>query len=100
MRIAAGAGAVVVGGKLFWTEGYAFAASPTSPTTPTGGSTLGSGTVPEQIHLQYGADPTTQMTVSWATPASPSTLPGGTSMGVTVSPAVGGQTSFTAQTVS
>ncbi len=95
MRIAAGAGGAVIGGKLFWADGYAFAASGTNG----GASTLGTGTVPEQIHLQYGADPTTEMTVSWATPSSPSTLPANTSMGVTVSPSVGGQSSFTAEAV-
>ncbi len=89
LRIAAGAGAVVVGGKLFWLDGYAFAASPTSG----GPSTLGTGTVPEQVHLQYGTDPTTEMTVSWATPSS---LSSGQTMALTLSPAVSGQTSFTA----
>ncbi|HUB71657.1 MAG TPA: metallophosphoesterase family protein [Acidimicrobiales bacterium] len=91
LRISAGAGAVVVGGKLFWLDGYAFAASGTSG----GGSTLGTGTVPEQVHLQYGADPTTEMSVSWATPVA---LGSGQTMGLTLSPAVAGQTSFTATT--
>src|SRR6202020_619091 len=38
-------------------EGQAFAA-------------LGSGTVPEQVHLQWGADPTSSVVISWASPAA------------------------------
>jgi hypothetical protein len=64
LRAMAGAGAVIVGGSVFWPEGYSFGAS----TTSGGTSTLGSGTVPEQIHLVWGADASSEMTVSWATP--------------------------------
>ncbi|MGO9028799.1 MAG: purple acid phosphatase family protein [Acidimicrobiales bacterium] len=31
---------------------------------------LGTGTDPEQVHLQWGADPTTEVVVSWAAPAA------------------------------
>jgi hypothetical protein len=31
---------------------------------------LGSGTTPEQVHLQWGNDPTTSMVVSWAAPTA------------------------------
>ncbi len=67
IRFAAGAGAVIVGGSAFWPEGYAFGATPTSPATTTN-STLGTGTVPEQIHLVWGSDASRSVTVSWASP--------------------------------
>ncbi len=44
-------------------------------------ASLGTGTAPEQVHLQWGADPSTSVVVSWAAPtAEPSpTLIYGTS---------------------
>jgi hypothetical protein len=68
--------------KLGLDDGYAFAAG------SNGGSSLGTGTVPEQIHLTWGADPSSEATVSWASP-SPQASPQ-----VTLSPGIGGQTVF------
>jgi len=73
LGFAAGAGAVIVGGSAFWPEGYAFGATPTSPATNTN-STLGTGTIPEQIHLVWGSDASSAVTVSWASP-QPETTP-------------------------
>ena len=53
---AAGAGAAVAAAVVL-PEGYSAAA--VTPAAQT------SGTVPEQIHLTWGADPATEMTVSW-----------------------------------
>ncbi len=65
-----GAGGVALAGALapLLFEGRAFAS-------------LGTGTAPEQVHLQWGADPSTSVVVSWAAPtAEPSpTLIYGTS---------------------
>ncbi len=70
-------------------EGYSFAAG------PGGTSSLGSGTVPEQIHLTWGSDPSTEVTISWAS-ASAEVTPQ-----VTLSPAgSGGQTVFDATPLS
>jgi hypothetical protein len=69
-------------------EGYSFAAG------PGGTSSLGSGTVPEQIHLTWGSDPSTEVTISWAS-ASAETTPQ-----VTLSPGVSGQTVFNATPLS
>jgi alkaline phosphatase D len=68
LRLAAGAGAAAVIVSTGWPDGYAFAAG------PGGTSTLGTGTVPEQIHLTWGADSSTEMTVSWVSP-QPQTTP-------------------------
>ncbi len=76
---ASSAGFAAVAMKYGLGEGYAFAAGPA--TDP-----LGSGTTPEQIHLTWGGDPSTEVTVSWASP-SPQTSPQ-----VTISPGVGTQT--------
>ena len=81
---ASGAGMAAVATRFGLGAGYAMAAG------PGGVSGLGSGTTPEQVHLTWGADPSTAMTVSWASP-SPQASPE-----VTVSPAVGGQTTFSA----
>ncbi len=85
LAAAAGAGAVIVGGSVFWPKGYSFAANGTGPS---GTSTIGTGTIPEQIHLTWGSNPQTAVTVSWASP-QPETAPV-----VTLSPAVGGQSVF------
>ena len=50
--------------------------------------------MPEQIHLTWGADPSSAVTVSWISP-SPETTPQ-----VTLSPAVGTQTVFPATPLS
>jgi hypothetical protein len=52
-----GTGGIALAGALapLLFEGQAFAA-------------LGTGTTPEQVHLQWGADPTTTMVISWASP--------------------------------
>ncbi|TWE12823.1 purple acid phosphatase family protein [Rudaeicoccus suwonensis] len=54
----AGAGTALLQSKAF-----------AAPTLVTGPAVAGAPTA-QQIHLQYGGDPRTQMTVSWATPAS------------------------------
>src|ERR1700722_19814932 len=64
LTMAGGAGALALASPLLWNEGYAFAAG------PGGTSSLGSGTVPEQIHLTWGADASTAATVSWVSPAA------------------------------
>jgi phosphodiesterase/alkaline phosphatase D-like protein len=51
-----------VGGGLWFDAGWAFADGPTVG--------LGSGTVPEQVHLQWGRQPPEEITVSWASPGS------------------------------
>ncbi len=55
-----GTGGVALAGALapLIFEGQAFAAG------------LGSGTTPEQVHLQWGADPTTHVVISWAAPTA------------------------------
>ncbi len=60
LKLAAGAGAatVVIATGL---GGYAYAAG-------SYGSGLGTGTLPEQVHLTWGADSSTEMTVSWVSP--------------------------------
>jgi hypothetical protein len=52
-----GTGGIALAGALapLLFEGRAFAA-------------LGSGTTPEQVHLQWGEDPTSSMVISWASP--------------------------------
>jgi hypothetical protein len=54
-----GTGGVALAGALapFLFEGQAFAA-------------LGSGTVPEQVHLQWGTDPSSTVVISWASPTA------------------------------
>ena len=67
MQLTGGGVALAVAGRYLWSDGYAFAAG-------TGGaSSLGSGTVPEQVHLLWASDPTTQMTVAWASPQAETT---------------------------
>ena len=88
MQLAGGVGVAALTFEYALRPNYAFAAG------PGGTSSLGSGTVPEQIHLTWGADPSTEVTVSWASP-QPETTPQ-----VTLSPAVGGQTVFGATTLS
>ena len=80
MQIAGVAGFAAAALDLGLRDGYAFAAG------SGGTSSLGSGTVPEQIHLTWGANPAAEVTVSWASP-QPEVTPQ-----VTLSPAVGGQT--------
>jgi alkaline phosphatase D len=87
MQLAGVAGFAAAALDLGLREGYAFAAG------SGGTSSLDSGTVPEQIHLTFGADPSTEVTVSWASP-QPEVTPQ-----VTISPAVGGQTVFNATTL-
>ena len=84
LQVAGGTGFTAVAVRFGLGDGYAFAAG------PGGASGLGTGTVPEQIHLTWGADPSSEVTVSWASPA-PQASPQ-----VTLSPAVGGQTVFDA----
>jgi len=62
MLASAGAGVAAVAASIAWPEGYSAAA-----VSAAGG--LGSGTVPEQIHLTWGADPASEMTVSWISPS-------------------------------
>jgi hypothetical protein len=90
MQIAGVAGFAAMALELGLNEGYAFAAG------PGGTSSLGlPGTVPEQIHLTWGADPSTEATISWASPAAETTPQ------VTLSPAgAGGQTVFAATPLS
>jgi alkaline phosphatase D len=88
MQIAGVAGIAAAALDLGLRDGYAFAAG------SGGTSSLGSGTVPEQIHLTWGANPATEVTVSWASP-QPEVTPQ-----VTLSPAVGGQTVFGATSLS
>ena len=66
LQAAAGAGAIIVGGSAFWPDGYAFGASTSDTGLP---STLGSASAPEQIHLTFGSDASSEVTVSWAVPA-------------------------------
>ena len=84
MQFAGGAGLAALAFQCGLRENYAFAAG------PGGTSSLGSGTVPEQIHLTWGANPSSDVTVSWVSPSSETTPQ------VTLSPAVGGQTVFAA----
>ncbi len=62
MKLTAGAGFAALVATAGWPDGYAFAAG------PGGVSSLGTGYVPEQVHLMFGADPSTAMTISWASP--------------------------------
>ena len=63
LKVAGGAGFAMVAVNLGLHEGYAFGAG-------SGGvSTLGTGTVPEQVHLVWGSDPSTSATISWASPS-------------------------------
>jgi hypothetical protein len=88
MQLAGGVGVAALTFEYALRPNYAFAAG------PGGTSSLGSGTVPEQIHLAWGADPSSAVTVSWISP-SPETTPR-----VTLSPAVAGQTVFPAEPLS
>ncbi|HTW98788.1 MAG TPA: fibronectin type III domain-containing protein, partial [Acidimicrobiales bacterium] len=67
MKLAAGAGFGAVAAGLAWPEGYAFAAG------PGGVSSLGP-TTPEQVHLTFGSNPASAVTVSWAA-ANPEITP-------------------------
>jgi alkaline phosphatase D len=58
---AAGLGMLAVVGDQLLGEPWAYADGPTVGLPPT-------GTAPEQVHLTWGSDPTTQVTVSWASP--------------------------------
>ncbi len=66
LQAAAGAGAIIVGGSAFWPDGYAFGAGTGDTGLP---STLGSASAPEQVHLTFGSDASSEVTVSWAVPA-------------------------------
>jgi len=83
---AAGAGVLAGTGSAMWEQDAAYAAG------PGGVSSLGSGTTPEQVHLTWGSDASTAVTVSWASAAQE------TSAQIVISPAVGGQTVFAATT--
>jgi alkaline phosphatase D len=72
LQVAAGAGAIIVGGSAFWPDGYAFAAGTSDTGLP---STLGSASAPEQVHLTFGSDASSEVTVSWAVPAIGTTAP-------------------------
>jgi Purple acid Phosphatase, N-terminal domain/Calcineurin-like phosphoesterase len=84
IKVVSGAGFTAVALRYGLGDGYAFAAG------PGGTSSLGTGTVPEQIHLTWGANPSSEVTVSWISPAAETTPQ------VTISPAVGGQSIFSA----
>src|ERR1700684_2463919 len=56
------AGVGSLGADYWFDPGWAFADGPTVG--------LGTGTAPEQVHLTWGADPTRDVTVSWASPGS------------------------------
>ncbi len=89
MKAVSGAGFAAVVLRYGLSGGYAWAAGPGpgTGTVPTGVSTLGAPSyVPEQVHLTWGADPSTQVTVSWASASQES---GPT---VTLTPAAGTQT--------
>jgi alkaline phosphatase D len=60
MRVVSGAGVAVLALRYGLGEGYAYASDP-----------LGSTFTPEQIHLTWGADPSSEVTVSWATALAP-----------------------------
>ena len=66
MRRGAGLGALVGAATLVgdvWLDApWAYADGPTTG--------LGTGTAPEQVHLTWGSDPTSAVTVSWASPAA------------------------------
>ncbi len=72
LQAAAGAGAIIVGGSAFWPDGYAFGAGTNDTGLP---STLGSASAPEQVHLTFGSDASSEVTVSWAVPAPGTNLP-------------------------
>ncbi len=55
--LAAGGVGVAAAASVAWPEGYSAAAASTAAQE--------SGTTPEQIHLTWGADPSSEMTVSW-----------------------------------
>ena len=61
MLAAAGAGAAAVAASVAWPEGYSAEAATTAAQA--------SGTTPEQIHLTWGADAASEITVSWISPA-------------------------------
>ena len=60
MLAAAGAGAAAVAASVAWPEGYSAEAATTAAQA--------SGTTPEQIHLTWGADAASEITVSWISP--------------------------------
>ncbi|MGD0811665.1 MAG: fibronectin type III domain-containing protein, partial [Acidimicrobiales bacterium] len=84
MKAVSGAGFAAVVLRYGVSGGYAWAAGPGN--VAGGTSTLGTAPsyTPEQIHLTWGADPSTQVTVSWASlslqksPAVTLDPPGGT----------------------
>ncbi len=86
MKAVSGAGFAAVVLNYGLGGGYAWAAGPGS--VAGGTSTLGTPPlyIPEQIHLTWGADPSTQVTVSWAS-LSPESAPT-----VTLLPSIGTQT--------
>jgi purple acid phosphatase-like protein/calcineurin-like phosphoesterase family protein len=79
---AAGAGVAAAFVSAGWPDGYSAAAVTTGP--------LGQGTTPEQVHLTFGQDTASEMTVSWVSPQPQSTPQ------VLVHPPVGGQQVFSA----
>ena len=82
MQIAGGAGFAALAFQYGLGSNYAFAAG------SGGTSSLGTGTVPEQIHLTWGSDPSCEVTVSWALPIGPDLAAGH------AEPRRGGQTVF------
>jgi alkaline phosphatase D len=66
LKVSIGVGALVgassLGLNYAWVEG-AFADGPTNPIPS-------SGTAPEQVHMTFGADPTSDITVSWLAPGT------------------------------
>jgi hypothetical protein len=61
LGLIAGIGALA--GQYWFDNGVAYADGPTVPLP-------GSGTAPEQVHLAWGGDPETSMTVSWLAPGT------------------------------
>jgi alkaline phosphatase D len=64
LKGALGAGMLVGFGSYWFDNGDAFAADFPTVSIPA------SGTAPEQVHLEVGADPATSMTVSWLAPGT------------------------------
>jgi hypothetical protein len=58
------AGVTAVAGDFWFDSGFAFGTDGPTVAIPS------TGTAPEQVHLEWGADPETAMTVSWLSPGS------------------------------
>jgi hypothetical protein len=69
LAASAGAGVAAAALSLGWGDGYALGAG--TPTSPV--SAIGTGTTPEQLHLTWGANPSSEINVSWASRALRST---------------------------